>query len=434
MHILVAHNFYKEPGGEDQCVAAEVAMLKSHGHQVTQYCLSNNAIDGMGRLELASRTIWSRPAFRELRQMFRTHRPQIAHFHNTLPLISPAAYYAARAENVRVVQTLHNFRLCCANALLFRDGKVCEDCLGRALAWHGIVHKCYRGSRAASSAIATMILAHRMLGTWRNAVDVYIALSEFSRRKLVEGGLHADQIAVKSNFAYPDPGPGAGKGGFAIYVGRLSAEKGVETLLAAWRNLGNGPLLKIVGDGPMGVAVQEAAAHNATVQWLRGVSHETVYELVGEAAFLVLPSQCYENSPRVVIEAFARGTPVIVSGLGAMAEIVDDGRTGLHFKPGDPEDLAGKVRSILADPAKLQRMRQAARQIFDQNFTADANHAILMAIYERAIDSRRGRHASPPRAPSYGGARGTGAFSAESLARTGSELGTGTSQKMRQPH
>jgi glycosyltransferase involved in cell wall biosynthesis len=391
MNILVAHNYYKQPGGEDQCVSAEVAMLRAHGHQVTQYCLSNDSIDGMGRLELASRTIWSRPAFHELRDLFRTHRPQIAHFHNTFPLISAAAYYAARAEDVRVVQTLHNFRLCCVNALLFRDGEVCEDCLGKAIPWHGIVHKCYQGSRAASAAVATMVAVHRALGTWRDAVDMYIALSESSRRKLIEGGLPANKIAIKSNFAYPDPGRGGGKGNYAVYVGRLSEEKGIPTLLEAWRHL-NGVLpLKLVGDGPMAALVQSAAAQNSAIQWLRGVPHDTVYELVGEAAFLVLPSQCYETFARVVIEAFAKGTPVIVSQLGAMAELVDNGRTGLHFQPGNPEDLVGKVRSVLANPAKLERMRQAARRTFDDNFTADANHRVLMAIYERALSARSGR-------------------------------------------
>jgi glycosyltransferase involved in cell wall biosynthesis len=389
MNILVAHNFYKEPGGEDQCVAAEVAMLRAHGHEVTQYCLSNDSVDAMGRVELASRTIWSRPAFRELRQLFRTHRPQIAHFHNTFPLISPSAYYAARAENVRVVQTLHNFRLCCVNALLFRDGEVCEDCLGKAVPWRGIVHRCYRNGYTVSAGTAAMVAAHRVLGTWRNAVDMYVALSESSRRKLVAGGLPADKILIKPNFVYPDPGPGEGGGGYAIYVGRLSAEKGVETLLKAWQQLG-APPLKLVGDGPIKPAVREAAAHSTTIQWLRSVPLETVYELVGKAACLVLPSRCYENFPRVVIEAFAKGTPVIVSKLGAMAEIVEDGRSGLHFKPGDPVDLAEKVQWILADPLKLQRMRQAARETFDQHFTADANHKILMAIYERALNGHSG--------------------------------------------
>jgi glycosyltransferase involved in cell wall biosynthesis len=388
MNILIAHNFYKQPGGEDQCMAAEVAMLKAHGHEVTQYCLRNDAIDTMSSLEVAGRTIWSRSSFRELRQLFRTRRPQIVHFHNTFPLISPAAYYAARAEKVRVVQTLHNFRLSCANALLFRDGKVCEDCLGKSVAWPGIVHKCYHDSRNAGAVIATMQTVHRMLGTWRKAVDVYVALSEASRRKLIEGGLPADKIVVKSNFAYPDPGPGAGTGRYAMFVGRLAAEKGLETLLAAWQHLGGSLPLKIVGNGPMAAAVQEAAAKDASIQWLGNLPLETVYTLVGEATVLVLPSRCYENFPRVVIEAFAKGTPVIASNLGAMAEIVNDGRTGLHFKAGDPADLAEKLRNILADPLRLARMRQAARQDFDQYFTADVNHKSLMAIYETALGAR----------------------------------------------
>ena len=189
MKILVVHNYYKQPGGEDQCVAAEVALLKAHGHEVIPYSVRNDSIDTLGRLTVASRTIWSRSAYREVRQLIRTHRPQIAHFNNTFPLISPAAYYAARAEGVRVVQTLHNFRLLCPNALFFRNGRVCEDCLGRSFPWPGIAHKCYRGSRMASAAAAAMVAVHRVLGTWREAVDVYVALTEFSRQKFIAGGL-----------------------------------------------------------------------------------------------------------------------------------------------------------------------------------------------------------------------------------------------------
>lgn len=388
MKILVAHNFYQQPGGEDQCVAAEVASLRAHGHEVTQYCLHNDSINGMNRIRLASRTIWNHSAYRELRELLRTHRVQIAHFHNTFPLISPAAYYAARAENVPVVQTLHNFRLLCANGLLLRDGEACENCLGKLVPWPGIVHKCYRGNRAASTTVATMLATHRVLGTWSTAVDMYIALTEFSRRKLVEGGLPADKIAIKPNFAYPDPGAGKGKGGHAVFVGRLSAEKGLDTLLKAWRYLGGDVSLKLLGDGPMATAVQDAAAKDSSIQWLGHVSREAVYGLVGEAAFLVLPSRCYENFSMTIVEAFAKGTPVIVPKLGAMAAIVDDGRTGLHFRPGDPADLAAKVRQILADPLGLARMRRAARLEFDRNFTADANHKSLMAIYEQALSGR----------------------------------------------
>jgi glycosyltransferase involved in cell wall biosynthesis len=230
-----------------------------------------------------------------------------------------------------------------------------------------------------------MLTTHRALGTWRNAVDTYIALSEFSRRKLIDGGLPADKIVVKPNFAYPDPGPGAGKGGYAVYVGRLSSEKGVATLLDAWRHLGNVLPLKIIGDGPMAAAVRDAAIDLISIQQLGSMPLDAVYELVGEAVVLVLPSQCYENFPRVIVEAFAKGTPALVSRFGPVAEIVEDGHTGLHFKPGNPQDLAAKVRSILADPLKLEGMRRAARRVFEQNFTADVNHEVLMRIYDRAM-------------------------------------------------
>lgn len=383
MRILVAHNSYQQAGGEDQCVADEAVMLATHGHEVTQYRLSNNAVDSMGRLALGARTVWSGSAASDLQRLIRTYRPEVVHFHNTLPLISPSGYYAARKEGVPIVQTLHNFRIACVNALLFREGEVCEDCLGGSLLWRGVIRRCYRGSSSASAAIAAMVAVHRTAGTWRRAVDAYIALTDFSRRKFIAAGLPADRIAVKSNFACRDPGPGLGDGGYAIFVGRLSGEKGLSTLLEAWRRLHGAVPLKIVGDGPLAPAV-EAAARKGEVEWLGAVPQDSVYRLIGEAAFLVLPSECYENFPRVVIEAFAKSTPVIASCLGAMAEIVEDGETGLHFRPGDPEDLADKVRSVLRDPSSLERMRRSARLTFERKFTAQTNHETLMAIYERA--------------------------------------------------
>ncbi len=385
MKVLVAHNFYQQPGGEDPCFAAEVAMLQDNGHEVIQYCLHNDAIHAMGRLQVALRTVWSRPAHRDLCKLLRAVRPDVVHFHNTFPLISPAAYYAARSEKVPVVQTLHNFRLLCPNALFFREGKVCEDCLGKSVPWPGVVHKCYRDSRAASATVAAMVTTHRALGTWRQAVHTYVALTEFSRRKFIEGGLPADKIVVKPNFVYPGPGPGGGTGGYAVFVGRLSPEKGAETLLAAWRSLGGTVPLKIVGDGPLAGAVAEAAAKDAAIQWLGRKPLDAVYELIGEAAFLVLPSQCYENFPRVVVEAFAKGTPVIASKLGAMAEVVEHGRTGLHFEPGSAADLASKAQHLLGSPLERARMRQACRQEYDRKYTQQSNIRALTAIYERAV-------------------------------------------------
>lgn len=395
MKILIAHNYYQQAGGEDHCVTAEVAMLQDRGHEVIRYSLHNDAVDSMNRIQVGLRTIWSRAGHHDIQALIRAHRPDVVHFNNTFPLISPAAYYAARAERVPVVQTLHNFRLLCPNALFFRDGKVCEDCLGKAIPWPGVLHKCYRGSRAASATVAAMLTTHRALGTWRNAVDAYIALTEFGRRKFVEGGLPADKVVVKPNFVYPDPGVGAGTGRYAVFVGRLSEEKGIDTLLTAWKSLGATIPLKIVGNGPLAGAVAQAATPDSGIEWLGSRPPEEVYPLIGQATFLVLTSQCYENFPRVVIEAFAKGTPVIVSDLGAMAHVVDPGRTGMRFEPGNAADLAAKVRQLLAAPLDLERMRQAVRQEYETKYTASSNYDTLMAIYEQA--RRTAAAASVPR-------------------------------------
>jgi glycosyltransferase involved in cell wall biosynthesis len=231
-----------------------------------------------------------------------------------------------------------------------------------------------------------MLTVHRALGTWRNAVDVYVALTEFSRSKFVEGGVPARKIVIKPNFAYPDPGAGEGGGGFGLFVGRLSAEKGLQTLLKAWGNLAGTVPIKIVGDGPMSAPVKEAMAKDLTIEYLGSRPLNYIYSLLGKAVFLVVPSQCYENFPRVIIEAFAKGTPVIASRIGAMAEIVEDGRTGLHFKPGDSFDLAVKVRKMMGDPEGQLRMRRAARQEFSRKYTAEINLKSLLAIYDHALE------------------------------------------------
>jgi len=340
MNILLAHNFYLQPGGEDECVAAEAAMLKANGHNVIRYDVHNEETATMPYFNLAARTLWSKVAYRDLTELFRIHRPQIAHFHNIFPLISPSAYYAARRQSVRVVQTVHNFRLLCANALLYRDGFVCEDCLGRSVGWSGLARRCYRGSFAASGGITAMTAVHRAMGTWARSVDMYIALTEFARLKLIEGGLPAERIAVKSNFVHPDSGPGPGRGGYGLFVGRLSVEKGLETLIGAWRQLRSPVPLKIVGDGPLSGVVRAACARNPLIEWLGRQPRDEVDRLMGDAAVLIQPSQCYETFGRVIVEGYARGIPVIASRHGAMAELVSDGRTGFLFTPGDAGDRA----------------------------------------------------------------------------------------------
>jgi glycosyltransferase involved in cell wall biosynthesis len=389
MKILAVHNRYQQPGGEDQVFVDETALLEARNHRVFRYEVHNDQVKQVNRLTLAKDTVWNASAYRELGSLIRRERPDVVHFHNTLPLISPAGYYAARAEGVPVIQTLHNYRLLCPVALFFRDGRVCEDCMGKAVPWPGVVHRCYRGSRAASAVIATMLTVHRALRTWTEMVEVYVALTEFARNKFIEGGLPAGKIAVKPNFVAPDPGRGQGGGGYALFVGRLAPEKGTGTMLAAWDRLGTRVPLKIVGVGPLRDRVVEAAARQSNVEWLGNRPVEDVHALMRKADMLVFPSQCYETFGRVAAEAFAAGTPVIAANIGAVAELVEHGRTGLKFRPGDPEDLVTQVEWALSHPAELRSMREEVRGEFEAKYTAERNYRALMEIYEAALERKK---------------------------------------------
>jgi glycosyltransferase involved in cell wall biosynthesis len=306
--------------------------------------------------------------------------------------MSPAAYDAARGAGAAVVQTLHNYRLTCPGGQFLREGKVCEDCMGRAFPWPAVVHGCYRGDRAATGSVAMMLTAHRARGTYRRDVDVYIALTQFSRRKYVEGGLPPGRIVVKPNFVGADPGIGEGrgdaKGVFGLFVGRLAAGKGLEVVLQAWSSGGAGVRLKILGDGRLAPLVREAAAANPAIEWLGRRPLDEVYRTMGQAAFLVMPSTWYEAMPRTIVESFSCGTPVIASRIGALEELVTPSRTGLHFEPGDAGDLVAKLHWVAENPTALAAMRALARREYEQRYTADENYRQLCRIYARARGRR----------------------------------------------
>lgn len=387
MRILLVHNRYQQRGGEDQVYEGEARLLALHGHDVLRYEVHNDSIGQVSRPGLASRTIWSRDTYRRLSAIIEQERPGLVHFHNTLPLISPSGYYSAFNRAVPVVQTVHNYRLVCPNALLFRDGMPCQDCVGKRFALPGIIHACYRNSRAASATVAMMTGVHHVLGTWNRRVTVYIALTNFARDRLLQGGIPGDRLVVKPNFVDPDPGEGRGDGGYGLFVGRLTPEKGIRTLLAAWKGLGIP--LRVVGEGPLEAEVAEAAkASSGRIEWLGPKSTAEVYDLLARATFLVFPSEWYETFGRVVIEAFATGTPVIGSGLGAIAELVRHGETGLLFRSGSAPDLTAAVHDLLENSERLGRMRTACREEFLGKFTAERNYECLMQIYEFATRSR----------------------------------------------
>jgi glycosyltransferase involved in cell wall biosynthesis len=386
--ILLVHNKYQQPGGEDQVFTAEGNLLEDHGHEVLRYSVHNDQIAGMNPASLAEATVWSRSSYRELKALVRREQPDMAHFHNTFPLISPAGYYAAKAGNVPVVQTLHNYRLICPNALFFRDGHVCEDCLGKTPPWPGVLHACYRGSRHASGAVAAMLTTHRLLRTWTRKVDVYIALTEFARGKFVQGGLPAEKILVKPN-VHPDPGQHEVVGTNALFVGRLSVEKGIDVLLKAWERVGDRMKLTIVGEGPLADVVATRARRLENVEWLGRRPKEQVLELMKRARVLVFPSVWYEGFPMTIVEAFGVGLPIVASNLGSLATLVDPGRTGLLFRPNDPGDLAAKVRWALDHPNELDSMRRGARKEFEARYTAEQNYEHLLSVYKVASERAR---------------------------------------------
>jgi glycosyltransferase involved in cell wall biosynthesis len=390
VRVLVVHNFYQQPGGEDQVFAAEAHLLELHGHEVARYELHNDQIAELSCLRLGAATVWNGSSYRNLRDIVRIWRPDVVHFHNTFPLVSPAAYYAAKADLLPVVQTLHNYRLLCPAATFYRNGGTCEDCLGKFAPYSGIIHACYRGSRAATGAVAAMLTAHRTLGTWNRQVDVYVALSAFASSKFVEGGLPPQKIAVKPNFLHPDPGAGDGRGRFALFVGRLTSEKGLRTLIESWRQVTPRLPLKIVGDGPLADSVSQAARDIPGLEWLGRQPQHKVMELMKAAVILIVPSVWYECFPMTVVEALASGLPVIASNIGSLSSIIENGRTGLHFDPGNADDLARKVTWALDNPNEITRMRRNARSEYKSKYCADRNYSMLVDIYRRAVASAAG--------------------------------------------
>ena len=380
--IAVIHNRYLQSGGEDAAVTAQLRLLGANGVAVARFETSNAELLKMGDIARAATTVWNASAGRDFQAFLAREKPRVAHFHNTFPLLSPAVYAAARREGIPVVQSLHNYRLVCPNALLFRDGQPCNACLEKRVKWPSVQHACYRGSRTATAVTAGMLAVHEMKGTWKNSVDVYLALTEFARRKFIAGGIRAEKIVLNPSFLAEDPGRGNHAGGFGLFVGRLSPEKGVGTMLDAWRIAGGrGRTLKIAGTGPL----DESLDHSLPgVEWLGQRSNDEVLALMRDAAFLVFPSECYEAFPVTLVEAFATGLPVLASNLGAMAEIVEHGRTGHLFAPRDPAALAHAIDWAFSKPCDLGALGAAGRTEYEAKYTAEQAFDRLSHIYMKA--------------------------------------------------
>jgi glycosyltransferase involved in cell wall biosynthesis len=378
LRIIVVHNAYQWRGGEDTARDSEVALLREGGQSVETYDRDNAAIAAMSRIDAARQTLWSSRTTTELRARIEAYRPDLIHVHNSFPLVSPSLFWEAARAGVPVVQTLHNFRLLCPQAMFLRDNKVCEDCLGK-VPWRGVLHGCYRGSVAQTAVVASMLTAHRAVGTYAGKVTRYIALNRFCRDKFIQGGLPADRFSIKPNFvAVSNHGEEARGGG--LFVGRLSREKGIGVLLEALDRL-NGLTIDLIGTGPMQADV---LAHARAVS--RGaLERDEVLAAMRRASYLVLPSIWHEVMPLSVVEAFACGLPVIASRSGALAELIEDGVTGLLFTPGAADELASAISWAEAHRSAMLEMGRNARAEYLLKYTPERNYEQLMAIYRDAL-------------------------------------------------
>ena len=381
---MVVHNRYQIRGGEDAVVERESAALARAGLETEVVIVSNDDIRSpLDRLRAAVDVVHADRGIATVLAAIDRFWPDVVHLHNTFPLISPAVHRAVRATGAATVQTLHNYRVTCANAQLARDGRPCEDCVTGS-PYNAVLHGCYRGSRLGSLAVARMIDVHRRSGTWTEDVDRFVALTSFAKTRFVAAGLPAERIAIKPN-GLVDPGrPSGGARSGILYVGRLSPEKGVLVLGAAAR-LARVPVA-MLGDGPLAGELARLGGPSLLGAGDRGA----VGAAMAGALALAVPSLWYEGLPMVIAEAFAAGTPVIASRIGALSDIVEDGVTGLLVRPGDAADLARAADWLADHPVEAARMGAAARAAFEERWSEEITTASLLSIYAEAIASRSG--------------------------------------------
>jgi glycosyltransferase involved in cell wall biosynthesis len=403
MNILVIHNTYQQPGGEDVVVDQETRLLQRHGHKVAIYKRSNDEIDHLSfaqRLGLIGRILSANDSRLAVRCLIREIKPDVVHVHNTFLMVSPSVYEVCLEEGIPVVQTLHNYRLLCPASTLYRDDAPCEECVTDGLL-RSVRHGCYRDSRLMSGVVALMLQTHRSRQTWGRGIAAYIAISNFVRKKFIQAGIPAEKISVKPHFVDPDPRERYYPGDCALFLGRLSPEKGLSTLLRAWESLRAAIPLVIAGDGPMRRQLEAEVARKGLshVHFAGRLRRDEAYGAIKKAAFLVVPSVWHEPFGLVVAEAFACGTPVLGASVGAIQEMLEHERTGLHFEAGNAGELAERVAWAWKHAPELAAMGKAARRTYEDRYTAGANYELLMNIYERAIDAHTTADQTPTLAP-----------------------------------
>ena len=390
MKILLSHNFYRSgaPSGEDIVFLNEKKMLEARGHEVITYTRYSDEISSYGFLQkvnLVNDTTWSKKSYKDVVDLIREHQPDVAHFHNTFPLISSSAYSACREANVPVVQTLHNYRLICSGALLYRNGGICRECVGASVN-RSIFRKCYRNSILATSIVVKMLNSNRKKNVYIENVDRYIAPSKFLAGAVIDGGIPERMITIKPHFVHAPPEVNYEKNDYLIYVGRLSAEKGIQTLVSACKFVPDIKVL-ILGDGAMKEeVVASAEQHDLNMDFIGFVDQDKVFEYVRKAKALIMPSECYEVFGLSVIESLAVGTPVIASAIGGLDELIQNGINGYKYLPGDARELARLMRMIVT--TDIKELEVSARRDFEAKYSEESNIVILEKVYEDILRSK----------------------------------------------
>lgn len=389
----MVHNYYDStsPSGEGRSFEEETELLRNFGHDVLTFVAHNDEIreySSLRRIRLGVETIWSWSSSAKLEAIVRETGREVVHFQNTLPLISPSAYWGVRRAGAAVVQSLRNFRLVCPSANLFYDGAQCERCVGR-FPWPGLARNCYRGSKLQTATVVAMNSFHHLVGTWQHKVDRYIVAAEFTRSLLRASGIPDELVELKANYV-PDPGTRASGQEYALFIGRLTEEKGISTLMEAWDGL-DVPLL-IVGSGVLESEVTRWASKKHNVRFEGRKTPSEIEHLLTRAAFVVMPSAWNETFGRVIVEGYASGIPAITTRTGAQQELLREGKTGWLFDPGDASALRRIVREAWQDLDLTAAMGREARAEYERIYGARENHARMLSIYENALAHRHGQN------------------------------------------
>jgi glycosyltransferase involved in cell wall biosynthesis len=393
VRILFVHNRYLYRGGEDESRALEIKMLRDHGEEVFEYSVDNSVISRPEILGIGLRSIWNTNQYEHIQSLIRKIRPDVMKVDNYFPILSPSVFEAAKSMKVTTIVSVRNYRLVCPSANLFRNGQLCTSCVDRKVAIPAIWHGCYRGSHLKSASVSASTAYAHLRGVWSDSVDGYIAVSNCVKQQLVAGGFPTEKIFVKPNFIF-DTEAGEGSGGFALFVGRLTEEKGIRTLLNAWAKVGAAVPLKIIGEGPLQGLVEAATARNEAIEYLGRKTLPEVLDYLGRAMFLVFPAEWLEPFGRAIAEAYSKGTPVIGAETLSIRDMIEDSHTGVLYKSGHCEDLAARVLSLAADPERLRQMRVNARQRYLRDYTEEVNYKLMAEILTKVCllsDNSRSR-------------------------------------------